>query len=393
MTSLTAAAYRRPFFDPHDTLYRRCLTGAAVVGGVFTVALFLAPIRHPVLTRVDQLPPRFARLILEPSKPAALPAALLPVVARNADERNPHPGGGGGGGQAGELGSPGPAPVIAGGGLRDHAPGPVGPGIGAAGRARAQAEVANALGGSGGSGGSVASALDGLSDALGSAGTDASVASSRGGRVRTVRSARSDGDVGGGAGGLVAGASADLGRSVVVGSLVSVGGGGGGGTAGYGSGPGGGGGSGGGYGIGVGNGNGSGYGPGSGGGTGGGTGGGIGNGVGNGAGAGGRRGGPAGPGVYRSNASLLAVIQKYAAGIQYCYGNQLKHDSTLRGKLVVALTVAASGEVLQATVVQNTVGSQALADCALSQIREWRFPPVPEGVTAFQAPFVFTPPN
>ena len=97
--------------------------------------------------------------------------------------------------------------------------------------------------------------------------------------------------------------------------------------------------------------------------------------------------------MYRSNASLLAVIQKYAAGIQYCYGNQLKHDPTLRGKLIVALTVSAAGEVLQASIVQNSVGSPGLAECALSQIREWRFPPVPEGVTAFQAPFVFTPPD
>jgi len=100
-----------------------------------------------------------------------------------------------------------------------------------------------------------------------------------------------------------------------------------------------------------------------------------------------------GPGVYRSNASLLAVIQRYAAGIQYCYGTELKRDPGLKGKLVVAMTVAASGAVTEATVVQNTVGSSRLADCALAQIREWRFPAIPEGVTTFQTPFVFTPPS
>ena len=99
------------------------------------------------------------------------------------------------------------------------------------------------------------------------------------------------------------------------------------------------------------------------------------------------------PGVYRTNASLLAVIQRYAAGIQYCYGTELKRDPGLRGKMVVALTVAASGEVTEATLVQNSVGSARLADCALAQIREWRFPAIPEGVTTFQTPFVFTPPN
>ena len=100
-----------------------------------------------------------------------------------------------------------------------------------------------------------------------------------------------------------------------------------------------------------------------------------------------------GPGVYRSNASLLAVIQRYAAGIQYCYGTELKRDPGLKGKLVVALTVAASGAVTEAKSVQDTVGSPRLADGALAQIREWRVPAIPEGVTTFQTPFVFTPPS
>jgi len=60
---------------------------------------------------------------------------------------------------------------------------------------------------------------------------------------------------------------------------------------------------------------------------------------------------------------------------------------------VVAISVAASGEVLEASVVQNTVGSERLASCALSQIRDWRFPAIPEGTTSFQTPFVFTPPE
>jgi TonB family protein len=87
------------------------------------------------------------------------------------------------------------------------------------------------------------------------------------------------------------------------------------------------------------------------------------------------------------------VVQKYAAGIQYCYGNELKHDPSLAGKLVVSLTVSASGRVTQASIVHDSVRSQALSACALSQIREWRFPAIAEGVTTFQAPFVFTPPR
>ena len=99
------------------------------------------------------------------------------------------------------------------------------------------------------------------------------------------------------------------------------------------------------------------------------------------------------PGVYRTNASLLAVIQKYAAGIQYCYESELKRNEHLAGKLVVAMTVTAAGNVQEAAVVRNTLGSERIASCALSQIRSWKFPPIQGGLTTFQAPFVFTPPR
>jgi len=87
------------------------------------------------------------------------------------------------------------------------------------------------------------------------------------------------------------------------------------------------------------------------------------------------------------------VIQKYSSGIHYCYSNELKREPALRGKIVFALTVAASGQVTDARVVENTLGSASLADCALSQIRQWKFPAIPTGVTTFQAPFVFSPPQ
>jgi TonB family protein len=114
---------------------------------------------------------------------------------------------------------------------------------------------------------------------------------------------------------------------------------------------------------------------------------------GGGGGGGGGGGNGTGSGAYRSNASLLAVVQRYASGIHYCYANELKRDPALRGKVVFAITVAASGEVLKANVVENSLGASGLSDCALSQIRQWKFPAIPTGVTVFQVPFVFTPPQ
>ncbi|MEZ5064468.1 MAG: TonB family protein [bacterium] len=103
--------------------------------------------------------------------------------------------------------------------------------------------------------------------------------------------------------------------------------------------------------------------------------------------------GGAAPQSLRSDQQLLGVVRKYAAGIQFCYDNELKKQAGLGGKLVVSITVAAAGNVSNAVVVKDTVGSKALVTCALAQIEAWRFPSIPEGTVTFQAPFVFTPPE
>ena len=94
-----------------------------------------------------------------------------------------------------------------------------------------------------------------------------------------------------------------------------------------------------------------------------------------------------------SIASLLAVVRRYAAGIQFCYENELKRQPGLRGKVVFNLTVDAAGRVTDVGVVEDTLGAGSVAACALAQIRDWRFPAVAAGVTTFRAPFVFTPPQ
>lgn len=391
MATLTAETYRQPFFDPCDRLFLRCLQGASTLGALLAIAILVAPIRERVFDKVEQLPARYARLILEPPKPrAATPAGLTPSPAQSPLAIPGKPSGGGGGGGGGDEGPearvirPEPAGGVS---PAVRTPDPVGalaPDAGQVGRARAQSEVRATLARSTSA---LSSTLAGLSSSLGAVSGERPAAPRAGGaRARAVRSARSDDQLSRVSAGLVDGfGGADLGNSVVVGSLVALG-------DLSASGVGRSSGSGGGFGSGIGDGVGAGSGGGTGGGSGGGVGSGAGGGTGPGSGGGGKRGAYA-PGVYRSNASLLAVIQRYAAGIQYCYGNELKRQEGLSGKLVVALTVAASGEVLEATIVESSIGSGRLAACALAQIREWRFPPIDFGVTAFQAPFVFTPPR
>ena len=217
---------------------------------------------------------------------------------------------------------------------------PVDPVAAQAGRARAQAATAALTRATS----SLDKALGDLKSSLG-APPSGEYRASRTARARNVGAGRSDGQLGAVGNGLAGGGAADLGGSAVEGSLVSIGS--------------------------------------------------LASaqvaedqsGAEGGAGTGSR------PGVYRSNAQLLAVIQKYAAGIQYCYEAELKRDEHLTGKLVVAMTITASGNVQDATVVRNTLGSDRIASCALSQIRSWKFPPISGGLTTFQAPFVFTPPK
>lgn len=326
MATMTHDVYRQPLFSIGDDLFRRCLAGAGIAGLVFLIAVLLAPVREIAVTSVEQIPERFARLIIEKPKPKPAAAAPEAQMTQQAEPQaaKPEP-------------APAPEPQVQPRARRLEAARERPPDTGVEGRRRAQEATATVQQATK----AIDRSLAGLSTSLQSTSADDGRPSRR--RARTVRAGRSGGDLAA-VDATVSTGAADLGGSAVEGTLVAIGGlsaaepaaaGGAEGAVGSGS----------------------------------------------------------APGVYRSTASLLAVVQKYAAGIQYCYGNELKHDPTLAGKLVVAMTVSASGRVTEATIVQNTVRSKSLEACALSQIREWRFPAIEGGATTFQAPFVFTPPR
>ena len=93
-----------------------------------------------------------------------------------------------------------------------------------------------------------------------------------------------------------------------------------------------------------------------------------------------------------TDAQLLAVVRKNAAGIEYCFDRALKHDTRAQGKMVVAITVAPGGSVSKAVMVSDSVGSAEMSGCVVSQIQGWRFPKASRSTT-FHAPFVFSPQN
>lgn len=417
MRIVIPAEYQAPFSFWPDPVFRRALSASGSLGFVILLIILLAPERRIVVTQVEQMPERLARLIVKP-KPATPPAvaARVPAPAPLTSDRTWH------------VPAPRPAPVAetatqsaepAGEGIanarpgrrgapgspNDHGPGtPVkGPGdggdYGKAGAAAAQKAfgaaglgdltasvdqslntIAHSIKSEGGQGTGVpgepapnpngkAGLLPGPSGGLPPAEAKHYSLSARG--TADVERMGSGGGIGGGTGAGGGGVSL-----VSIGNVRAVGGGGAGGGSGTGLGDAlaglGGGGGGGGDGLGVG-----GRRRGGAGGDGGGGGGAPGGGGGNGG---------------RSNASILATIRRYAAGIEFCYDSELKREPALRGKLIVSIKLAASGEVLDARIVKDTLGSEHLKQCILAQVREWKFASVPGGEAEFQAPFVFTPP-
>ena len=92
----------------------------------------------------------------------------------------------------------------------------------------------------------------------------------------------------------------------------------------------------------------------------------------------------------RSANSLMATLRRYAPGIRYCYDTALERDRSLRGKMVFRITVAADGSVTAAEVVEDTLNSSEVRRCALAQIQAWRFAAA-TSASVFNAPFMFRP--
>ena len=67
------------------------------------------------------------------------------------------------------------------------------------------------------------------------------------------------------------------------------------------------------------------------------------------------------------------VIRRHTNQVRYCYERELQLDPALEGKLAVQFVIGASGAVIDATAVDDTVG-RAVSSCVLERIRRWKFP-------------------
>ncbi len=341
-TSNIDPRYQQPVFGwgEMDPLLKKCLTGSSIVGLLALVVILLAPALPEKPKTLDDVSERIARLIIE--KPKPIPATKTPERVATAEPPK----------SVAEENKPIEAPKPKAAPRRQPDQPKVAQDRGVQGRAKAQQEVTKNVEQVTGS---LDKVMENISKALPTSNQQVATSSNnaRARRARGVRSGRSTEQLGSVSGVSSISAADVTGSSIdsegisiaAITDLVGDNGGGGTGTS-----------------------DGSGTPEGSAGGTGNAT-------------------------SYRSNESLLNVVRRYAPGIQFCYDNELKKNPGLRGKLIVSITVLANGEVSEATVVENTLGSRAVADCAIAQVRGWRFPAIPYGTTSFRAPFVFTPPN
>ena len=93
----------------------------------------------------------------------------------------------------------------------------------------------------------------------------------------------------------------------------------------------------------------------------------------------------------RDNNAISAIVSSHKASIRMSYEKYLKRDPRLAGKITVRFTIAASGSIAMATVVENTTGNKDLENEIIRKIRMWHFEAIPDGDVTVTYPFVFAP--
>jgi TonB family protein len=96
--------------------------------------------------------------------------------------------------------------------------------------------------------------------------------------------------------------------------------------------------------------------------------------------------------IYRSPEAIQEVLIRHNKAIQYCYERELKRNPTLKGKIVVRITVNPEGHVTEASIISSTLNNERVERCILSRISLWKdFPPInPEdGNITFRQGYIF----
>jgi TonB family protein len=89
--------------------------------------------------------------------------------------------------------------------------------------------------------------------------------------------------------------------------------------------------------------------------------------------------------------AVAKFITQRLRSVQDCYEAQLKRSPGLRGKLVIRFVIGQRGQVIEASVDQDTMNDEAVAACVLRIVRRWKLPFTPDAETPVSFPFLFAP--
>jgi TonB family protein len=85
-------------------------------------------------------------------------------------------------------------------------------------------------------------------------------------------------------------------------------------------------------------------------------------------------------------------VRSYLPQLQEIYGEALRRDPSLRGKVVVRFVVGPSGAVERAEAAGGTVRDEAFTGAVAGRVRRWTFEPARELPVEVSYPFSFRPP-
>jgi outer membrane biosynthesis protein TonB len=84
-------------------------------------------------------------------------------------------------------------------------------------------------------------------------------------------------------------------------------------------------------------------------------------------------------------------MKKKLRAVKDCYERELKRFPSLAGKVVIGFEIQASGEVVGAALLEDSVDHERLGTCILSRAQAWRFPAPASGTVKVALPIVLSP--
>ncbi len=92
----------------------------------------------------------------------------------------------------------------------------------------------------------------------------------------------------------------------------------------------------------------------------------------------------------RDAESLTEKIKRHSSSVEYCYQRAARVNPNLSGRFEIEITIAASGAVQRARVVESTLDDRRLTQCLLRTVKRWQFGAVAgTGNTVVRVPFIF----